>query len=108
MKDSKKKEKINMSEVEGSVSNIIVNWWNTYDLSDKTPKQVYEDVISILPPDRIKEPKVQGLLKSLSKARDINQSGIALGNFVLRGDHESVLHGYREVDRKFLKNFGRK
>ena len=108
MDDSKKNEKINMSEVEGSVSNIIINWWNTYKLDDKTPKQVYDDIIKILPQDRIKEPKVQGLLKSLHYAKDINQSGIALGNFVLRGDHESVLHGYREVDRKFLKNFGRK
>ena len=110
MKDSiqKEKEKVNMSEVEGSASNIIVNWWKDYNLEDKTPKQIYEDIIKILPSDRIKEPKVQDLLKSLNRSRNINQSAIALGNFVLRGDHESTLHGYREVDRKFLKNFGRK
>lgn len=101
-------EKVNMSEVEGSVSNIIVNWWTAADLDKKSPMEIYNEVYKLIPDDRMNEPKVDALLKSLFRARNSEQSGIALGNFVLRGDHESILHGYREVDRKFLKNFGRK
>lgn len=107
MKNTEKKEKINLSEVEGSVSNIIINWWNDYDFSNKTPQQVHEDVYKLIPEDRIEEPKVQQLMKSLKYAKNSEQSAIAIGNFVLRGDNLSTLHGFKDKERKFMKNFGR-
>lgn len=98
---------VNLSEVEGSASNAIVKWWNSYDWSSKSPKQVFEDIVQIIPEDKKNEPKVKDLLRKLMNARFIENSAIIIGNFVLSGDHESTLTGFKEKDRKFMKNFGR-
>jgi len=90
-KNSKSKGKMNMSEVEGSASHAIINWWNTYNFFDSSPKQIYDDVIGILPEDRINEPKVQNFLKNLLKARNGQQSSVIIGNFILSGDNEGIL-----------------
>lgn len=101
-------KKVNMSEVEGSASKSIVDWWSTYNFEESTPKQIIEDLRSIIPEDRLEEPKVKNLFKNLSYAKNVQQSATTIGNFVLSGDHEGVVGGTRERDRKFLKNFGRK
>lgn len=101
-------KKVNMSEVEGSASNAIVNWWSSYNFENASVQQIIQDLTSIIPDDRKNEPKVKGLFKSLSYAKNNQQAAVAIGNFILSGDHEGVVVGTREKDRKFLKNFGRR
>ena len=98
----------NLSEEEGSVQNAIVNWWKNYDFFDKSINDILNDVKEIIPQDKINNTEVQDLLAKIQKINDTEKAAIIIGNFVLRGDHQAQLTGYREVGRKFLKNFGRK
>ena len=106
--NSGKSEKINMSEVEGTASNAIVNWWSNYNFFDSSPNQIYNDICNIIPENRRTEPKVVDLLKKLSKSKNSEMSSVIIGNFVLRGDNESIIHGTKEKDRKYMKDFGRR
>lgn len=99
---------VNMSEIEGSASNSIVNWWSNYDFETSTSKQIYNDLIEIIPENKRTEPKVINLFKNLQRARDNSQAAIAIGNFILSGDNQGIVAGTKEKDRKFMKNFGRK
>ena len=98
----------NLSEEEGSVQNAIVNWWKNYDFFDKSIDDILNDIKEIIPQDKINNVEVQDLLAKIQKINDTEKAAIIIGNFVLRGDHQAQLNGYREVGRKFLKNFGRK
>lgn len=108
MATNKKGEKVNMSEVEGSASNAIVKWWKTYNMESSSPKKIYDDVFKIIPEDKRDEPKVVDLLNKLKKSPNTERSALIIGNFVLRGDNEAVVHGTKEKDRKYMKDFGRK
>ena len=99
---------INLSEVEGSASYAIKNWWSTYDFMSASPAKIREDVYKIIPEKKKEEPKVIDLLRKLSKSKNSEMSAIMIGNFVLSGDGESVVRGTKEKDLKFIKNFGRK
>ena len=105
---SMKPFKVNMSEVEGSASNAIVNWWSTYDMENSNPKKIYEDVYNLIPEGKRDEPKVVDLLNKLKKSTTTERSALLIGNLVLRGDNESVVHGTKEKDRKYMKDFGRR
>ena len=83
VKETKKKKKINMSEVEGSASNSIVKWWSTYNFEDASPKQIYDDLMNVIPDDRKDEPKVKNLFRNLANARDNKYAVNAIANFIL-------------------------
>jgi hypothetical protein len=113
MEDSKETKKkstrgVNMSEVEGSASNSIVKWWSTYKFEDMSPEQIYTDVKNVIPDDRLDEPKVKNLFRTLSNAKDNTQAAIAIGNFILSGDNVGIIVGTKEKDKKYLKNMGRR
>lgn len=93
----------NLSEEEGSVQNAIVNWWKTYDFFDKDINTIHNDLSSIIPQDKIKEQEVQDLLNKILNINDIEKAAVIIGNFVLRGDHQGQLHGFKEVSAKYRK-----
>ena len=94
----------NLSEEEGSVQNAIVNWWKTYDFFDKDILTIYNDLINIIPQDKIKEQEVQDLLDKIKAINDTEKAAVIIGNFVLRGDHQGQLHGFKEVSAKYRKS----
>lgn len=94
----------NLSEEEGSVQNAIVTWWKTYDFFDKDITTIYNDLINIIPHDKIKDQEVQDLLNKILKINDVEKAAVIIGNFVLRGDHQGQLHGFKEVSSKYRKS----
>ena len=94
----------NLSEEEGSVQNAIVNWWKTYDFFDKSIECILDDLIEIIPQDKMNHIEVQDLLTKIQKINDAEKAAIIIGNFVLRGDHQGQLHGFKEVSAKYHKS----
>lgn len=98
----------NLSEEEGSVQNAIVNWWQTYDFFEKSSEQIYNDLIQIIPKEKKEDSQVKRLLGSILRSKDYTIAASIIQEFVLRGDNLSNLRGFKEVEPKFMKNFGRK
>lgn len=94
----------NLSEEEGSVQNAIVTWWKTYDFFDKSIKEILDNLIEIIPQDKMNDTEVQDLLTKIQKINDVEKAAIIIGNFVLRGDHQGQLHGFKEVSAKYRKS----
>lgn len=94
----------NLSEEEGSAQNAIVTWWQTYDFFDKNTNDIYNDLIMIIPQDKMNDTEVQDLLTKIQKINDVEKAAIIIGNFVLRGDHQGQLHGFKEVSAKYRKS----
>lgn len=94
----------NLSEEEGSVQNAIVKWWKTYDFFDKDIATIYNDLLMIIPQDKINEQEVQDLLNKIKAINDTEKAAVIIGNFVLRGDHQGQLHGFKEVSAKYRKS----
>ena len=106
-KTKKSTNGVNLSEVEGSASYAIKNWWNTYDFESASPEKIRDDVYKIIPEKKREEPKVVDLIRKLSKSKNSEMSAIMIGNFVLSGDGETVVHGTKDRDRKYLRNLGK-
>ena len=97
-----------LSTVDDSVSSAIANWWSDYDFFEKPVKQIYSDLVAIIPENRKNEPKVKRLLTNIQRCRDYTSAASAIQEFVLKGENLGQLRGFKEVDRKFMKNFGHK
>ena len=92
LKNKKLKEDKELSGKEGTASNAIVNWWKNYDFSAKNPKQIYDDLVKILPEDKLNEPKVKKLCQEILRAKTGDKAALTIGNFVLKGDKQGVIN----------------
>ena len=43
-------------------------------------------------------------IAQIQKINDVEKAAIIIGNFVLRGDHQGQLHGFKEVSAKYRKS----
>lgn len=92
LKNKKLKEDQELSTKAGTASNAIVNWWKNYDFSTKNPKQIYNDLVRILPKDKLNEPKVKKLCQEILRSKTGDKAALTIGNFVLKGDKQGVIN----------------
>lgn len=87
-----------LSSIEGTASNSLVNWWNGYDPYGKSVKEIYNDLLNAIPEDRKKEPKVKRLLMRVMQSKRPDSAMMVIANFVLAGDDQKVKSPERQYE----------
>lgn len=89
--EQNKSKKPDQSGVEGSASNAIIKWWSNYDFYNRTPQEIYLELTRIIPKDELSQASVCKLLNQIINSKNAENAALLIGNFVLRGDHQSIL-----------------